>query len=57
MSALGQKLPRDLTRGAAALPPKAATALADRRVRFGPQADIGAATRHARSDIGPNRRQ
>jgi hypothetical protein len=40
MSALGQKLPRDLTRGAAAIPPKAAAAFADRRVRFGPKADI-----------------
>jgi hypothetical protein len=40
MSALGQKLPRDLTRGAAALPPIAAAALADRRVRYGPTTDI-----------------
>jgi hypothetical protein len=35
-----QKLPRDVAKGAAALPPKAATTLADRRVRFGPTADI-----------------
>ena len=40
MSALGQKLPRDPTRGAAALPPKAAATLADRRVRFGPLSDL-----------------
>ena len=33
MSVLGQKLPRDLAGGAAALPPKAAAALAERRVR------------------------
>jgi hypothetical protein len=31
MTALGQKLPRSLTKGAAALPPKAAAAVADWR--------------------------
>jgi hypothetical protein len=39
MSALGQKLPRSLTRGVSALPLKAAAALTDRRVRYGPIAD------------------
>jgi hypothetical protein len=47
MSALGQKLPRDLTRGAAALPPKAAAAVADQRVCFGPKADSCNATKSA----------
>src|SRR5580692_4497592 len=40
MSALGQKLPRPSRHLVSALPPKAAAALADRRVRFGPQANI-----------------
>jgi hypothetical protein len=39
MSALGQKLPRGAMRGASALPPKAAAAVADECVRFGPKAD------------------
>jgi hypothetical protein len=40
MSALGQKLPRRGQSGMSALPPKAAAAVTDRRVRFGPKADI-----------------
>jgi hypothetical protein len=39
MSAVGHELPRRHRSSAAASPPKAAAALADRRVRFGPQAD------------------
>jgi hypothetical protein len=35
MSALGQRLPRDLIRGVAASPTTAAAALTDRRVCFG----------------------
>jgi hypothetical protein len=40
MSALGHELPRNLIRGAAALPAKAAAAIADRCVRYGPKGDI-----------------
>jgi hypothetical protein len=40
MSALGQKLPRRLTTTVAALPPKAATTIADGRVRYGPIGNI-----------------
>jgi hypothetical protein len=40
MSALGQQLPRRGQIGMSALPPKAAAAVADRRVRFGPNGDI-----------------
>jgi hypothetical protein len=36
LSALGHKLPREQTKCAAALPPKAAAALTDLRVRYGP---------------------
>jgi hypothetical protein len=39
MSAMGHKLPRDPTRSAAALPPKADTDANDRRGCFGPIAD------------------
>jgi len=42
MSALGHKLPRDPTRSAAALPPKADTDANDRRGCFGPKADTAA---------------
>jgi aryl-alcohol dehydrogenase-like predicted oxidoreductase len=40
MSALGQKPPRRRRSAVSALPPKAAATLADRRVRFGPKADM-----------------
>jgi hypothetical protein len=40
MSALGHKLPRQLTAIVSALPPKAAAAVADQRVRFGSLTDI-----------------
>jgi hypothetical protein len=38
---LVHELPRGLIRGTTALPPKAAAALADRGVRFGPVSDVG----------------
>jgi hypothetical protein len=37
---MGQKLPRRGQIGMSALPPKAAAAVADQSVRFGPKADI-----------------
>jgi hypothetical protein len=49
MSALGQKLPRRGQVAMSALSPKAAAAIADRRVRFGPKADSCAATKESYS--------
>jgi hypothetical protein len=40
MSAKGQNLPRPSRTAASAFTPKAAATFADRRVRFGPQADL-----------------
>src|ERR1700733_7443120 len=40
LSALGQKLPRDIFGGVAALPPKADANAAGRHVRHGPLADV-----------------
>ena len=45
MSALGHLLPRRLTATVSALPSKAAAALADLRVRFGPRAEMVFAVR------------
>ena len=53
MSALGQKRTLNRLHLMSALPPKADIAGAMRNVRFVPEADIGAAARHAHSDIGP----
>ena len=50
MSALGQKLPRRGQVAVSALPPKAAAVVADRRVRFGPKADIEPSFDHLVSD-------
>jgi hypothetical protein len=41
MSALGHKLPRRCRTVVSAIPPKAAAADAEQRVRFGPLSDIG----------------
>jgi hypothetical protein len=48
MSAKGQKLPRRGQLGMSALPSKAAAALADRRVRYGPKADSCSAANQQR---------
>ena len=53
MSALGQKRTLTALNLMSALPPKADIADPMRNVRFVPEADISAAARHARSDIGP----
>jgi len=45
MTVSGQKLPRRLKFAASALPPKAATAVPNRRIRFGPTAASRTATK------------
>ena len=57
MSALGQKQTFPSVYSMSALPPKADIAEGDWYVRFVPKADISAATRLVRSNIGPNRRR
>jgi hypothetical protein len=59
MSALGHSRPGPAGRRSSHVryAPKATFGHQNAIGREGPQADIGAATRHTRSDIGPNRRR